>query len=43
MAPALPKSYPPPGPLGQTNPYDWRLDSSDHGRHVWYYLGEGGG
>lgn len=27
----------PPGPLGQTNPLNWRLDSSDEGRHIWHY------
>lgn len=26
-------------PLGQTDPAAWRLDSSDHGRHVWHYIG----
>ena len=25
-------------PLGQTNPLNWRLDSSDSGRHVWHYI-----
>lgn len=36
MAHLLPKR-PPPGPLGATNPLNWRLDSSDAGRHVWHY------
>ncbi|KAI5478948.1 lanosterol synthase [Pseudohyphozyma bogoriensis] len=35
---SLPKDYPPPGPLGATDPTLWRLDSSsDGGRHVWHY------
>lgn len=25
------------GPLGRTDLKRWRLDSSDHGRHVWSY------
>lgn len=32
---------PPPGPLGETDPNKWRLDSSDNGRHVWHYIREG--
>ena len=24
--------------MGQTNPLNWRLDSSDSGRHVWHYI-----
>lgn len=32
---------PPAGPLGQTDPTRWRLDTSDNGRHVWHYLREG--
>lgn len=35
---AIPASYPPPGPLGQTDPTRWRLSSAqDGGRHVWHY------
>ncbi|GAA5874694.1 hypothetical protein JCM3774_004783 [Rhodotorula dairenensis] len=35
---AVPKSYPGPGPLGQTDPKRWRLSSAtDGGRHVWHY------
>ncbi|KAK4048854.1 Lanosterol synthase (Oxidosqualene--lanosterol cyclase) [Microbotryomycetes sp. JL221] len=33
---ALPTDYPPAGPLGQTDPTRWRLDSSND-RHVWHY------
>lgn len=34
----VPKSYPRPGPLGQTDPNRWRLSSAtDGGRHVWHY------
>lgn len=33
-------SRPPAGPLGQTDPTRWRLDTSDNGRHVWHYLRE---
>lgn len=34
----VPKSYPRPGPLGQTDPKRWRLSSAtDGGRHVWHY------
>lgn len=29
---------PPPGPLGETDPLRWRLDSSDNGRHIWHYI-----
>lgn len=25
------------GPLGHTDLVRWRLDSSDHGRHIWSY------
>lgn len=32
----LPNDYPRPGPLGQTDPARWRLDSSND-RHVWHY------
>jgi hypothetical protein len=33
-----PSSYPPPGPLGATDPSRWRLSSqTDGGRHVWFY------
>ncbi|KAH8917940.1 terpene synthase [Atractiella rhizophila] len=28
----------PPGPLGQTRIQNWRLDSSDSGRHNWFYV-----
>ncbi|GAA6063805.1 hypothetical protein JCM10212_005968, partial [Sporobolomyces blumeae] len=31
-------NYPPPGPLGKTDPKRWRLASDDHGRHVWHYV-----
>lgn len=31
---------PGPGPLGATDPSRWRLDASDHGRHVWHYIRE---
>ncbi|GAA5954594.1 hypothetical protein JCM3765_003825 [Sporobolomyces pararoseus] len=34
---SIPSDYPPPGPLGSTDPSKWRLSSSDHGRHVWHY------
>ncbi|GAA5933642.1 lanosterol synthase ERG7 [Sporobolomyces koalae] len=34
---AVPRDYPPPGPLGATDPSKWRLSSSDHGRHAWHY------
>ncbi|GAA5979903.1 hypothetical protein JCM5350_005536 [Sporobolomyces pararoseus] len=34
---SIPLDYPPPGPLGSTDPLKWRLSSSDHGRHVWHY------
>lgn len=35
---AVPRSYPPAGPLGQTDPLRWRLSSAtDGGRHVWHY------
>lgn len=34
----VPKSYPRPGPLGQTDPNRWRLwSATDGGRHVWHY------
>lgn len=32
---------PPPGPLGRTEARNWRLDSTDQGRHVWYLNDEG--
>ncbi|BGP01530.1 Lanosterol synthase (Oxidosqualene--lanosterol cyclase) [Rhodotorula toruloides] len=36
---AVPPSYPPAGPLGQTDPLRWRLSSAtDGGRHVWHYV-----
>ncbi|GAA5934711.1 hypothetical protein JCM3775_002035 [Rhodotorula graminis] len=32
------RAYPPPGPLGETDPARWRLSSAtDGGRHVWLY------
>ncbi|GAA5981225.1 hypothetical protein JCM11641_005617 [Rhodosporidiobolus odoratus] len=35
---SIPSSYPPPGPLGATDPTRWRLSSAtDGGRHVWHY------
>lgn len=37
MATSTPEVFP-PGPLGQTNPLNWRLDSSDEGRHIWHYV-----
>ncbi|KAM0786634.1 hypothetical protein ACM66B_002086 [Microbotryomycetes sp. NB124-2] len=32
----VPADYPPAGPLGQTDPQRWRLDSTND-RHVWHY------
>ncbi|GAA5907380.1 lanosterol synthase ERG7 [Sporobolomyces salmoneus] len=40
---SVPSNYPPPGPLGQTDPTLWRLSSSDHGRHVWHYASPSSG
>ena len=38
MTATTPRAYPPPGPLGQTDPARWRLSSAtDGGRHVWLY------
>lgn len=38
MTATTPRVYPPPGPLGQTDPARWRLSSAtDGGRHVWLY------
>lgn len=34
MSSAFPR--PPPGPLGETDPSRWRLDSTND-RHVWHY------
>jgi len=37
-AATIPSDYPPPGPLGQTDPSRWRLSSAtDGGRHLWLY------
>lgn len=38
VVPLSPMPIYPPGPLGQTDPSLWRLDSSDSGRHVWHYI-----
>ncbi|BGP17836.1 hypothetical protein JCM10213_008364 [Rhodosporidiobolus nylandii] len=38
---SVPKTYPPSGPLGATDPTRWRLSSAtDGGRHVWHYVRE---
>lgn len=34
---SVPNDYPPPGPLGATDPTAWRLDTSDEGRVKWTY------